>query len=362
MRLGGIDTTSILGYAAPLAVEPGGQVAFHLSSDSLQKVDVTVVRVRCGDPDPAGPGLKLVPMASPVNGPRAVRHQPIRTGSCAVIADRPALRDLASFTVGCFLWPTLPGAAAQTILSRWRDDSQAGWRLGLDAHGHLELAVGDGSGAVASARSARPVLAREWLFVCGSYDAATGQLAVHQISLDPQAGRDRSSHGLAKGGAGLTWPQDVPLVIAARCTGEALDAPRTTAHFDGKIDRPRLYRAALEPGAMRAQCERINPAPGDPDLLAAWDFSIDIPGLTVQDRSAHRLHGRLVQVPARGVTGANWDGTANDWRALPAQYGAIHFCADDMADCGWSADFTLDVPADWPAGYYAVRLAATPAD
>ncbi|TXL75366.1 LamG domain-containing protein [Vineibacter terrae] len=362
MRLGGIDTTSILGYAAPLAVEPGGQVAFHLSSDSLQKVDVTVVRVRCGDPDPAGPGLKLVPMASPVNGPRAVSHQPIRTGSCAVIADRPALRDLASFTVGCFLWPTLPGTAAQTILSRWRDDRQAGWRLGLDASGHLELAVGDGTGAVASARSARPVLAREWLFVCGSYDAATGQLAVHQISLDPQAGRDRSSHGLAKGGAGLAWPQDVPLVIAARCTGEALDAPRTAAHFDGKIDRPRLCRATLEPGAMRAQCERINPAPGDPDLLAAWDFSIDIPGLTVQDRSAHRLHGRLVQVPARGVTGANWDGTANDWRALPAHYGAIHFCADDMADCGWSADFTLDVPTDWPAGYYAVRLAATPAD
>jgi len=362
MKLGGIDTTSVLGYASPLTVEPGGKVAFHLSSATLQKIDVALMRVRCGDPDPAGPGLKLVTMASGVDGPRAVRHQPIRPGSCAVVTDRAVLRDIASFTIGCFLWPTRPGAAAQTIISRWRDDTQAGWRLGLDADGHLELVIGDGKGTVSTARGSQPVLGREWLFVCGRYDSASGTLAVEQISLDPQAGRDRSSSGQAKAPGGLTWPADVPLVIAARCTGETLATPLTAAHFDGKIDRPRLCRGALDTAAMRAQCESISPAPGDPNLVAAWDFSVDIPGLTAHDRSANRLHARLVQVPARGVTGANWDGTASDWRALPAQYGAIHFCADDMADCGWSVDFTLDVPADWPAGYYAARLTATPSD
>jgi len=247
-------------------------------------------------------------------------------------------------------------------VSRWRDDTQAGWRLGLDAAGHLELAVGNGSGAVSTARTAQPVLQREWLFVCGSYDASSGALTVHQVSLDAQAGRDRSSTGRATAAIGLKWPDGVPLVIAARCDGEALETPITTAHFNGKIDRPRLSRAALDPAAMRALCENVNPAPGDPKLVAAWDFSIDIPGLAVHDRSANRLHGRLVQVPARGVTGANWDGTADDWRALPTHYGAIHFCADDMADCGWSTDFSLDVPADWPGGYYAARLTASPPD
>ena len=347
MRLGGIDTTSVLGYAWPPVVEPGGQVAFHLSSATLKQVDVSLVRVRCGDPDPAGPGLKVVPIPSSVDGQRPLRYQPLKPGSCAVIADRPMLHGIESFSVGAFIWPTLPGAAAQTILAR------AGWRFGLDAQGHLELAVGDGKSVVA-ARTSRPVLGREWLFVCGSYDARTGALSVRQVSLDPQAGRDRTASGVASAASGLRWPAGAPLMIAARAVGEA--------NFDGKIDRPRLCRGAIDAAAMRALCEAINPPPGDADLIAAWDFSIDIPGQTVHDRSANRLHGALVQIPARGVTGANWDGTANDWRALPSHYGAIHFCSDDMQDAGWSPDFTLDIPADLRGGYYALRMTAQPAD
>lgn len=356
MRLGGIDTTSVLGYASPYIVEPGGRISFHLSSATLRKVDVALVRVRCGDPDPAGPGLKLLPVKSAIDGRHAVRHQPIRPGSCAIVADRGALRGLAGFSVGAFIWPTMPGVAAQTIISRWRDDSQAGWRLGLDADGHLELAVGDGTGAVAVARGERPVIRREWLFVHGAYDAASGALRVTQISLDPQAGRDRSCVGRAIARVGIEWPDDTPLVIAAR------SAPDTTTHFDGKIDRPRLHRAPLTADAMRALCEAVNPPPGDSDLAGAWDFSIDIPGLSIHDRSANRLHGRLAQIPARGVTGANWDGTVNDWRSLPAHYGAIHFCSDDMVDCAWSPDFMLDVPTDLPGGYYALRMTAAPPD
>jgi len=351
MRLGGIDTTSVLGYAWPPVVEPGGRVAFHLSSATLKQVDLSLVRVRCGDPDAAGPGLKAVPIASAIDGKRAVRHQPLRPGSCAVIADRPVLRGIDSFSVGAFIWPTLPGVAAQTILARWRDG--AGWRFGLDAGGHLELAICDGK-AVVVAHTSQPALGREWLFVCGSYDARTGTLSVRQVSLDPQAGRDRTASGTASAAPGLRWIADAPLMIAAQAIGEA--------NFDGKIDRPRLCRGAIDAAAMRALCEAINPPAGDADLIAAWDFSIDIPGQTVRDRSANRLHGELVQIPARGVTGANWDGTANDWRALPAHYGAIHFCSDDMQDAGWSPDFTLDIPADLRGGYYALRMTAQPAD
>jgi len=351
MRLGGIDTTSVLGYAWPPVVEPGGQVAFHLSSAALKQVDVSLVRVRCGDPDPAGPGFKVVAIPSSVDGKRTLRHQPLRPGSCAAIADRPMLQGIESFSVGAFIWPTMPGVAAQTILARWRDGT--GWRFGLDAAGHLELAMGDGKGVVL-ARTSQAVLGREWLFVCGSYDARTGVLSVRQVSLDPQAGRDRSATGNASAAPGLRWPAGTPLMIAARAVGEA--------NFDGKIDRPRLYRGEIDAAAMRALCEAVNPPPGDPDLIAAWDFSIDIPGQTVRDRSANRLHGDLVQIPARGVTGANWDGTVNDWRSLPTHYGAIHFCSDDMQDAGWSPDFSLDIPADLRGGYYALRMTAQPAD
>lgn len=358
--LGGIDTTAVLGYPDPLVASPGGKISFHLSSESLSEVRVEVVRVRCGDPDPNGPGLKLTPLPTPVSGRHAVRHQKIHPGSCAVVPDTPALEAIAGFSIGCFLWPTLPGRGSQTVISRWRDDQGVGWRLGLDPAGRLELVVSDGKGRTAHMATATALVEREWVFVAATYDAATGTLALSQASLDRQAGRDCTATAEAIGPSGLAWPADVPLVMAAHCTGTDLAIPRTAAHFDGKIDRPRLYASAIPAAAMRGLCESLNPAPADPKLIAAWDFSHDIPGLKALDRSANRLHASLVHLPARGVTGANWDGSAGDWRLRPEHYGAIHFCADDMADCGWTPDFTLDIPADWPGGYYALKLSAAP--
>ncbi len=361
MKLGGIDTNAVLGYPVPYIVAPGERVDFHLSSASLREVNVEVLRVRCGDPDPAGPGLKLHPMGAPIDGRLAVRHQPIHPGSCAIAGDADCLRETESFTVGCFLWPTLPGSAEQTILSRWRQDTGAGWHFGLDEQGCLALVLGDGKGGTTRVSTRHPVLMREWLFVQASYDAATGAVSVSQSSLDPQAGRDRTAAATGTAPRALHWPAAARLIIAARGRGDGATETRTQAHFDGKIDRPRLYGTAVTEGNIRALCDDVAPRPGDPRLLAAWDFSHDIPGLVAHDRSANRLHGQMVHVPVRGVTGANWDGSSNEWLALPAHYGAIHFCSDDMADCGWSPDCGFAIPADWPSGYYALKLTAQPA-
>jgi N,N-dimethylformamidase len=62
------DTTAVLGYAWPLIVSPGEEITFQLSSSTLEHADAAVVRVRCGDPDPAGPGLKLTEPGSPIDG------------------------------------------------------------------------------------------------------------------------------------------------------------------------------------------------------------------------------------------------------------------------------------------------------
>ena len=356
-----IDTTSVLGYAAPLAVEPGRTVRFHFSSATLTEADLAVVRVRCADPDPAGPGLKTVALPSPIDGRVALRHQPIHPGSCMIVSDTPALAGLRSLTVGCFLWPTAPAGRAQTIIARWRDEPAEGWRLGLDDAGCLEFAVSAG-GATGVVRTDRPLVEREWVFVWASYDTADGQMRVGQASLDAGYGRARNTRAEGVGPlAPLRWV-GMPFVMAAHGTGRSAPAPETAAHFDGKIDRPRLYARAIGAGRMLALCEQLAPAAGDPDLIGAWDFSIDIPGLVARDRSANRLDGRLVHLPARGMTGANWDGTSDAWSELPAHYGAIHFHSDDMADCGWSPDRELAVPENWPSGFYALRLSATIGD
>lgn len=354
-----IDTNSVLGYAWPLIASPGEDIAFHLSSATLTEAHATVARVRLADPDPNGPGLKLIAPGTAIDGLVTLRHQPIHPGSCAVVDDRPILAGLEAFSLGCFLWPTRLEAGAQTILARWHDDTQQGWRFGLDAAGRLELAIG-GGGTASMAVTTQPLLEREWVFVGGVCDPKRGVLSVFQISLDKQGGRDRTDSTEAP----LTRNPDTsrtsgPLTIAAHLRDSSGE---TTSHFNGKIDRPRLYAAPLTPEALRLLCERLAPDAGDPLLVAAWDFSVGMETETVHDRSASGLHGVLRQMPMRAMTGANWTGQTHSWTQAPNEYGAIHFHDDDMLDCGWAPDLRLSIPPDWRSGFYALRLSATRPD
>ena len=349
------DTTSVLGYAWPMVVSPGEEVAFHLSSPSVSKADAALVRVRCGDPDPAGPGIRVHEMEVPFERTVSLAHQVIRPGSCAIVADAPALTSFQSFTVGAFLWPTMPGDRAQTILSRWREDTQEGWRLGLDAGGHLEFVVAAGSRTWRVATSAA-LLSREWVLAGASWDADTGRLTVMVRSADAQAGRDRSECVEAPGPTGLEWPAAVPLVIAAQASdggGELFDG-----FYDGKIDRPRLHASVQPIDGLHRLCESMNFPMTDARLIAAWDFSRGMASESITDLSAQHLHGRLRQMPTRGMTGANWDGSTDRWTDCPEQYGAIHFHSDDMADAEWEPTVRFTVPAEWRSGFYALRVRA----
>ncbi|MFC7737747.1 N,N-dimethylformamidase beta subunit family domain-containing protein [Roseomonas sp. GCM10028921] len=350
------DTNAVLGYAWPLVVSPGEEVAFHLSSATLRSAEATLLRVRCADPDPDGPGLRFHQPGAPIDGPVALRHQPLHPGSCAIVPDAPALRRAGSFSLGLFLYPTAPGAGPQTILSCWREDTREGWRLALTGDARLEFTVGAG-GRVWSVTAPRPVIEREWIFVTAGLDAAAGRITVAQESLDPQAGRDTGGTAAAEAPRDPAWPAGTALVVAAHAL-EPGTAPRTAGHFDGKIDRPRLLSAAPDPARLRAIAENLTPHPADPDLIAAWDFSRGMATDTVRDLSANRLDGALRHMPMRAATGANWDGRTVQWTEAPELYGAIHFHSDDMHDAGWTPDLRFTVPEDWRSGFYALRLRA----
>ena len=342
------DTNAVLGYAWPLIVSPGEEITFRLSSERLARAEARIVRVRCADPDPNGPGIRVLPLGSEVDGPVALRHQPIRPGSHGVVEEPQGLDGLAALSVGVLLWPTRPGAGEQAILARWTPQGR-GWRLGLDAQGRLAFTVSDGARSW-TATAPTPLLEREWVFVGGVLDGEAGILRIVQRSLDPQAGRDRGAVAEAPGPARLPDTPDTPLTLAA-CAGQA--------HLDGKLDRPRLHASALPEGALRALVEAVVPPAGDPLLVAAWDFSRGIPTDIAEDAGPRRQHALLRHLPARAMTGANWDGRTQSWREAPWLYGAIHFHSDDMADCGWSPDLTLRIPAGWRSGFHSLELSAT---
>lgn len=300
------DTNAVLGYAWPMIASAGEKIAFHLSSATLKTADATLVRVRCADPDPAGPGIRVTEMAAPVNGELGLSHQPLLPGSCAVVADAPALVDFQSFTVGAFIWPTMTGTRAQTLISRWQEGI-GGWKVGLDEHGHLEFVL-SAKGESWRAATAQPLVVREWALVGGAWDAKAGVLRVMIRSLDSQGGRERRATVEGKGPTTIQWPASAPLVIAAQSTK---DAASFGAFYDGKIDRPRLHAEALGIDALRQLCDSYEITPADARLVAAWNFSLGISSSTVTDISTNRLHGTLRQMPARGMTGANWDGSSD---------------------------------------------------
>ncbi|MBI3709131.1 MAG: N,N-dimethylformamidase, partial [Proteobacteria bacterium] len=93
-----------------------------------------------------------------------------------------------------------------------------------------------------------------------------------------------------------------------------------------------------------------------PDLIAAWDFSIGIPSTTAADIGPCAAHAKLVNLPTRAMTGADWTGAVHDWKHAPAEYGAIHFHDDDVGDLAWAESFALTVPADWSSGFYAAHI------
>jgi N,N-dimethylformamidase len=107
-------------------------------------------------------------------------------------------------------------------------------------------------------------------------------------------------------------------------------------HFNGKVDRPRVWYGDL--------------------LVADWDFSRELHTSRVIDVSGSDLHGVAVNMPMRGVTGHNFSGRETDFRLIPQEYGSIFFHDDDLEDAHWDVGFEMAVPADLRSGVYAARL------
>lgn len=264
-----MTSMGILGYSDRLSVRAGETIRFMVSCDTPQRFRADLVRIRCGDLNPAGPGYKEVEIANPVNGEYAGRHQPIHAGSYVRVPPSRQLDGLAAFTVSAMLWPTTPGGREQAILSCWDAAAGAGFEVLLDAGGALALRVGDGRGGIATASTGVKLLAADWCLLVATYDPATGMARLHQRPRTEYAGQPASVTverrlSIAPSGSGA------PLLIAARVGADGAPA---TAHYNGKIDAPRLARAALPLADAMLLQQAPTPRNLQRDLVAAWDFS-----------------------------------------------------------------------------------------
>jgi N,N-dimethylformamidase len=307
-----------------------------VSSAASGPYRASLARVIHGDPNPAGPGVKIEDLARRFSIERPSRVQPTALGSYARVDAASALTLDGPVTVVALVWPTLALPDEQCVISRWGDGG--GWALSVGAGGATARV---GSLAVSAGR---PLALRQWHRIWLVADPARGTLRVGQVALAGGA-PDETSATLASTASLHTA---APVAIGARFT------PDPREHFNGKIEDPFVVAHAAAAPASLVFDPLLPPA----GLVAGWDFSRGIDTLDVTDVGPHRLGGRLVNLPTRAVTGARWSGREMCWRHAPREYAAIHFHDDDLHDVGWDTDFEFTIPADLPSGAYVMRLTA----
>ena len=294
----------LVAYLDRWSARPGEAIAVKVSSQLGVPYQADLVRIIHADPNPAGPGMKLEAVACAFAGTYPSRSQPVRPGSYGVV--QAALAVPEGGTLSVLVQPGLLGSP-QPVLAL------GGMVLRVAAKGaRLDI---DGAELCAVAA---PMLERCWYAL--ELRFAGGSVTLSQRALETSWGV--SDSGEAAGVAGP--PSGGTLLIAADPAG---------GRFDGRVEAPRI----------------LGP---DGEVVAEWDFSVGID----TDQVAGTHPGRLVNLPTRGVRGANWTGEEMDWKHAPEHYGAIHFHADDLYDAEWETDFSVSLPDGFRSGVYGVRL------
>jgi N,N-dimethylformamidase beta subunit-like protein len=312
---------NIVGYSDVWSVRPGERIRFMVSSRH-QRYTGSIVRLFHGDPKPAGPGLKFERVETSVDGEFDGREQPYPLGSYGLVEPAPPIGAGHELAVSAWVYPTTPGAGTQALVTARREDEAAGWGLYLEAEGDLALRIDR-----RTFRTAAPLRAFAWTFVRAELAGGTVRLEQRplvRLPFDASAATAEHAFDGAATSAG-------PLVL-----GGHVVAGGPIGCFNGKLEAPRLD--------------------AEGQVIAEWDFSLDIGGNAIRDVSGNRHDGRLVNMPMRGVTGSRWTGEEVDWRRAPEQWAAVFFHDDDLEDAGWEAAFELVVPDDLPSGVYAARV------
>jgi len=345
-----MSSTALYGYASQFSVAAGDAITFHVSGENLDSYHAQLVRLRHGLERPDGPGFRESEIDSAIEGDYAAVQQPDGSGSYVDIDDSQGLLSgRSALSLSTTIYATLVDGGTQGLIGSWDTEHSVGYALVLRGD-RLTLCVGDGRASTEITLD-EPLEPHAWYSVSAGFDLESQLGWIEQKPMFARGDRvlaaaNRAVPGRAEGALQHTSiPSGAPFRIAAlsRRRGEEWAAE---AHFNGKLGNPTAY-AATSGGTT----------------LAAWDFSRSDRAdkcllRHVVDTSENHLHGTCVNAPTRGVTGAEWDGIAQDYRLDPDSYRAIHFHEDDLDDARWPVAFEFVVPADMRSGVYAVRLRA----
>ena len=198
----------IIGYCDPWSARPGEAISFKVSSVENRPFMSAVVRVRHGDPNPAGPGMKLIPIPGLGEGRHDGLAQVARPGSYGH-APAPRLPDngVVHFVVNVRCLKRF--ASPQCLMAVQEPGSGRHLGLGL-RDGEVVLFVSSGRNVIVPTG---PVLAEmAWHCVSVAFDPARAVAQVELVELAPRRG------AIARGRVSVSVPEAWPQVSALSLT------------------------------------------------------------------------------------------------------------------------------------------------
>ena len=131
----------LIGYVNKLSARPGETLEFKVSSTFNAPFEASLVRIRCSDPNPEGPGIRETSVEASFTGKYQSRIQNINLVSYGLVDSAAVLKSLDSFTVSAIIWPTTPKKGRQAIIA-WGDQKRSGGVLGIEKDGLLFGEIG----------------------------------------------------------------------------------------------------------------------------------------------------------------------------------------------------------------------------
>lgn len=340
-----MSATPVRAYTDRLSYERGDEIGVHVHAE--RDVDVRLVRLVSSTSDNTSLDSDITWDAA---GTYPATARDACVGSFLVGGPGPsAPTHVERVAIGTFVWSdNFAAAPVQTLVAL-----QDGLALQL-LEGRPALV--DGTATLVAAD--RPLADHQWHLVVGVVDGASARVEI--VAVDQLRGIDLSVAAQVSPQArdltgvvavGARAPRDV--VSTASATIGRADDP-----FTGKVERP--FVAASAP----VTSDLVAVARGGADVLdlhpvAAWDLAFthgDDPTVARPLADGQPV-GRLVNGPARGVTGRTFTGRSLDFTVVPDQYAAAHLHATDLVDAGWDAVMSAALPTDLASGVYGIVVA-----
>ena len=128
----------IVGYADRLSVQQGETIRFMVSCQQ-PRYRADIARLIHGDENPKRPGFREGVIETSVNAAYSGREQVLHTGSHVLVPDNQLLRQLSSFTVQTWVYPTTPNKRTQGLLTKWSAANGVGYGLVIEEDSGVAL-------------------------------------------------------------------------------------------------------------------------------------------------------------------------------------------------------------------------------